>query len=266
MHCWVCDFSSKNLIPILIKFSNNFLLETYKTKFLNSDSTNNSIECEQKISLPHDFNLLVSNSFDPDAKQLKNYLISREITINQLWYFKLGFSNVGKLRRRVIIPSFDNDGNLNYYTARSIDASNRPKYINPKVNRYDIIFNELNIDFSNELTITEGPFDLIKCNENATCLLGCQLSERSLLFTKILENSTPIVLALDSDKFKLQDNIAKKLQSYGIETKILPLNGYSDVGEMKKKDFNIQYKNRYLWNKKISLKSKIKAIQSKNII
>ena len=63
-----------------------------------------------------------------------------------------------QLRRRVIIPSFDSEGFLNYFTARAIDESTR-KYVNPKVKRTDIIFNELNVDWKKELVIVEGPFD-----------------------------------------------------------------------------------------------------------
>ena len=64
-----------------------------------------------------------------------------------------------------------------------------------------IIFNELNIDWSKELTIVEGPLDLIKTNDNATCLLGSSLTEDMLLFQKIVANKTNIKLALDSDIF-----------------------------------------------------------------
>ena len=62
-----------------------------------------------------------------------------------------------------------------------------------------IIFNELNIKWDEELTIVEGPFDLTKSNFNTTCLLGSSLNESYELFKKIVKNKTPVLLGLDPD-------------------------------------------------------------------
>ena len=41
------------------------------------------------------------------------------------------------------------------------------------------------------MTLVEGPFDMVKCDDNATCLLGSHLPVNSLLFQKLIQNKTP---------------------------------------------------------------------------
>ena len=160
------------------------------------------------------------------------------------------------------MPSFDSNGKLNYYVARSIDPDVKRKYINAKVSKSDVIFNEINIDWSQELTIVEGPFDLTKCDDNATCLLGSSFSQKSKLLQEIVKNNTPVLLALDSDmKVKTQE-YAKLLSSYGMQVRILDLGTYSDVGEMTKVDFLTAKKIAATWKDTDRLYHLIDSIKS----
>ena len=93
----------------------------------------------------------------------------------------------------MILPSFDCNGNLNYYTARSIDTDIKMKYMNSKVSKTEIIFNEINLNWQKEITLVEGPFDMVKCDDNSTCLLGSHLPVNSLLFQKITQNISKLV-------------------------------------------------------------------------
>ena len=178
-----------------------------------------------------------------------------------MWYFKLGTCNKGKFRRRIIIPSFDTDGILNYFVGRSIDDS-KYKYINSKNKKTDIIFNEINIDWTKELTIVEGPFDLLKCNQNSTCLLGSSLGERSFLFKRIIANRTPVIIALDSDMKHKSIKIAESLLGYDCNVKILNLGKFSDVGEMTKLEFKDLKSSATSWNRRLSLMEKISSLRS----
>ena len=229
-HCWVCGFRGKGLPRLLKKYKPRFYKESISLfeKYVKIED-----DIEEKVCLPDGFQLLaeIEKSADPDIKACLRYLASRGITKELMWYFKIGAVNNGSLRRRVIMPSFDSLGNLNYYTARAIDENNR-KYINPKVKRTEIIYNELNIDWSDELLIVEGPFDLMKSTQNATCLLGSTLSKNHLLFRKIVENHTSVVLALDPDAAQKVQKICKLLYSYDISIKILEIDGYDDIGDM----------------------------------
>ena len=92
--------------------------------------------------------------------------------------------------RYLILPSYDKNGELNFYVSRNIDAdtANSFKYKNANVSKNKIIFNEINIDWNIPLTLVEGPLDLLKTNDNATCLLGSALNEEMLLFQQIVKN------------------------------------------------------------------------------
>jgi hypothetical protein len=160
----------------------------------------------------------------------------------------------------------DDDGYLNYYSGRSIDASNGMKYINASVPKVDVVFNDINIDWSRELALVEGPFDLVKCNVNSTCLLGSHLSMDSQLFRKIVVNQTPIVIALDPDAKKKSHDIAKMLTSYGVLVKIASIPENRDVGDMTHKEFANARASSQRWFVEDRLYNLISSIRSGTVI
>ena len=240
-HCFVCGLKARNLAPILKKFFPRDLKE-YCEKFLETDMAyiDKAADDIKKVCLPDDFVFLIDNRInlkDPDIRGVLSYLQKRGMTQRDMWYFKFGVSLHNGFRRRAILPSYDNEGNLNFYTGRDIDGGRFPKYLNAAVDKKEIIFNELYIDWSEELTLVEGPFDLVKCNDNAVCLLGSFLSRDALLFQKIIENKTPILLALDPDAKTKTVKIARSLLEYDVPVRILDHGEYEDVGDMTKKEF-----------------------------
>ncbi len=243
-HCWVCGWGARNLLPLLMKCGTSEEIQEYRTKFLadkkeiNYNNTEINSQDEEKIivKLPSDFKLIALNTRtrDSDVKSCRKYAESRGVTEKEFWNWKLGTSNEPNLRRRIIMPSFSCDGRLNYYVARAIDKISYMKYINSDGDSKNIVFNELNIDWSKRLTIVEGPFDLIKCRNNATCLLGSSLSERSELFTQLLNHQTPVTLMLDNDMGQKTQTIGKFLNQYSIDVNIAYLEKDKDPGDMTK--------------------------------
>jgi len=160
-HCWVCDLKGRSLKYTVRKFAPAKFDEYYSIfhsgqKFIQSEE-----QALEKISLPPGFILLgeCNKSKDPDIKGTLEYAKSRGITESDLWYFKLGTCKFGRFRRRLIMPSFDQSGSLNYYTARSIDSDKKIKYLNAKAPKKSLIFNESNIKWKEEITLVEGPMD-----------------------------------------------------------------------------------------------------------
>jgi len=269
-HCWICGYKSKNILELIQKFRKEYS-EEYVKGFLNSEElfaeVKENLKEDQSIRLPNDFELLATaDRQDPVVRRYIAYLKSRGIKNinleNSLWYWRFGFSrNDPRYKDRIIFPSFDRIGNLNYFTARSINKFTKPKYVNPPVNRNSIIFNEIIIDWKKPLVLVEGPFDLIKCTENATCILGSELNNDYLLFQNIIRNNTPIILALDPDAQDKQNKIAKELYSWNIDVKVLEIpEKYSDVGEMDSEVFISILKDAIPFSIKYSLKSKIARI------
>tara|TARA_E500000331_G_scaffold351165_1_gene397312 strand:+ start:185 stop:1150 length:966 start_codon:yes stop_codon:yes gene_type:complete len=265
-HCWVCGIKGKDPYNIIKKHISQDLAKEFRSRFQSYSSLEDKdiVKEDETISIPRGFIPLFLNtgSSDPDVRACISYLKSRNVTNKDLWYFKIGTCKSGKFRRRVIIPSFDVDGELNYFSGRSIDADIKYKYLNSRNKKTDIIFNHINIDWKKELTIVEGPFDLLKCNQNSTCILGSNLTKGSFLFKKIIANKTPVLLALDSDMKSKSIKIAESLIDYDCDVRILNLKSFSDVGEMTKADFRILSSDATMWTNKMSLMEKISSLRS----
>jgi hypothetical protein len=242
-HCWTCTWRARSLAPLLKKFAGMRDLIRYRDTFMNENVRSlwmdpEDIETKKVIKLPDDFTLIpIADQRDPDTRSLIRYLTSsRNVTERDMWYYKLGRSNDPTWSRRVMIPSFNADGELNYLIGRAVDRQKR-RYENEEVERTSIVFNEININWSKRLVICEGAFDMMKCGENATCLLGASLNENHLLFDRIVSNSTPIALALDSSAMKNALYIARKLEEYDIDVVLVDLGSHKDPGEMTKSAF-----------------------------
>lgn len=241
-HCWVCGWKARSLAPLLRKYGTQEHLNAYREltgQGGRTDLVTADVEVDKKIELPKDFRLLtLSNDMDPDVKAAWRYVYSRGLSDKDAWYFKFGISDEHRWKRRVIMPSFDGEGNLNYFAARAIDKDRKPKYDNPDVDKNPVVFNEINIDWSKRLTLVEGPFDLVKCPENTTALLGSDLDERHEVLNKILLYNTPIALALDADMwYKKTPKIVKKLQEYNIDVVVVDVRPWGDPGSMSKAEF-----------------------------
>lgn len=255
VHCWVCGYKNRNIYRLLAKWAPDYLAE-YKDSFLDAEELKAS-EAEAKqvykpIVLPTGYTLLadayarlssLSSYQRRYTERALEYLKERGITTKaELWYWKFGITTFYKegCKDRILIPSFDRSGTLNYWTGRSWRRQPKRKYNNPFCNRREIIFNELNIDWQEPLTIVEGPFDLLKCNENATCVLGSELTLEYELLQKIVKNQTPIILAFDPDK-EGQDKqfaLANRFLEFDIPVKIVEHRDKSkDVGDLTKSEF-----------------------------
>ena len=159
-----------------------------------------------------------------------NYLRKRAVEQKDVLYWKIGYCASGEYKNRIILPSFDEEGYCNFFTSRTYDPNVWPPYLNGPGNK-DIIFNDLNIDWDDDVILAEGVFDAMKC-KNAVPLLGSTLRENSRLFQKICERKPDVYLALDEDVKGKEFGIAKKLREYGIKVMSIDVRGYSDIGEM----------------------------------
>jgi len=242
-HCWVCGWKSYSLAPLIRKYGSADQLQTYRTLYKpDPRSAGEAQESGPKVTpLPPDFTLLaeLQGSRHPDARAAWNYLVTRGVTLRDAWHYRLGISADNRWRRRIIMPSYDDEGDLNFFVARNFDTyDRRTKYDNPDDDKYGIVFNELNIDWGKRLVICEGPFDLVKCGDNSTALLGSDFSPRSRLFSQIMMHGTPVALALDGDMWnKKTPRIAKLLSQYDVDVQIVDTRGIIDPGSTTKKTF-----------------------------
>ena len=267
--CWVCDLRGRSLHGVLRRHYPAYYDE-YNTRFSKKLDIADHLSLEPEIVVPPvGFKLLATSmsSKDPDVKDTIRYARSRNLTNRDFWYFKLGTCTRGKFRRRLIMPSFNEAGDLNYYVARTIDsAEGGMKYLNAKVPKKSVIFNEINIDWTRELTLVEGHMDLTKCDSNASCLLGSHFSEEYALFQKIIKHKTPTLLAMDSDMGDKIQKYCKLLSSYGVPVRVLKLGTHDDVGEMTKPAFLQAKRNAKPWHSSDRLYHLIGSIKSGSLL
>ena len=179
------------------------------------------------------------------------------VTKEDILKWKIGFCKDGEYAGRVIIPSFNVSGYANYYVARSYGFE-WPKYKNPPASR-DIIFNELYVNWDEDIVIVEGVFDAIKAG-NAIPLLGSTLRENSALFQAIVKNGRRVFLALDEDASKKARSIARLLLKYGVEVYEIDTSGVEDVGEMTKEEFRTRKNNAAIVEKDNYLLQRLFAV------
>ena len=245
--CWVCGYKAKTIYGLLKRYKpvyvDEFILQ-FDGASLVTDAEEEAFKSQQELlELPRGFQLLAEHLYSDDSpfyiRQAIKYLKGRGLEERDFWYFKFGVTEFDKAyKNRVIVPSHDLEGNLNFFTARAYKSFIKPKYFNPRFRRETVVFNELNIDWDQELTIVEGPFDMFKVNDNATCLLGKELTKQCALFQAIVTHNTPVLLCLDNDAKRATLETGKLLYDYGIDVKVLELpEEIKDPGEISKQTF-----------------------------
>lgn len=200
-HCWVCSETHNthgSLFKLFKKFGTKKQLKQYK--ILTPDTDEEYVRQYKRVELPKEF-----ISFKTASKGMKlthyynqayNYVKSRNITDSMIEKYNIGFCYQGEYANRIIIPSYDKEGEINYFIARSYESKPFMKYKNPEAQKEIIIFNESLIDWSKPIYLVEGAFDSIFL-ENAIPMLGKVLSEH--LFNILYERAVQIIIVLDPD-------------------------------------------------------------------
>ena len=245
--CWICDKSGRDLGYLVRKFGTrqdrdewmkyDDRVEITDFDFLFAEPETPS---EQRIDLPESLVSLTGKTPPRSAQIALRYLFKRGITKDDILKWKIGYCSDGEYAGRVVVPSFNENGYANYFVARSYGDS-WPRYKNPPASR-DIIFNELYVNWDEDIVIVEGVFDAIKAG-NGVPLLGSTLRESSAVFQAIVKNSSKVFLALDEDASEKARSIANLLLKYGVEVYEIDTSGVEDVGDMSKDDFQSRKEN-----------------------
>lgn len=137
-----------------------------------------------------------SNPIFIPHREAYNYLKSRGVDDEMIKKYKIGYTVKGDYAYRIIIPSFNSENKLNYFTARSW-VKKRIKYKNPSVAKEDIIFNEYLIDWKKDIYVCEGVFDSLFF-DNSLVLLGKKMNK--FIFENLYDKSEGLIhIVLDGD-------------------------------------------------------------------
>jgi len=240
--CWICDYRGRNIRRLVRKCGTFTQLQKWDslsgridfTKFEALFSDEKIREDKPKVDIPEEFISLCSPNTPATGRHARNYLRKRGLTDADIVRWKIGYCFEGEYRNRVIIPSFDDDGDASYFIARSYNGDSY-KYKNPRSSK-NIVFNELFIDWNEDLTIVEGVFDAVVAG-NAAPILGSTLQKDARLIQKIVYNDTPVYVALDADAREKENKIIETLLKYDIELYKIDVEGYEDVGSMPREVF-----------------------------
>ena len=249
--CWICDYRGRNIRRAIRRFGSFTQLQAWDAitnrsdleKFADLFNSSSDTERDQKIQLPNEFLSLCVANTPATGLYAKNYLQKRGVTYQDILKWKIGYCFSGEYRNRIIIPSFDKDGDVSYFIARSYTGDSY-KYKNPPISK-DITFNELYIDWNSDLVLVEGVFDALVAG-NAVPILGSTLRAGSRLLREIVRNDTPVYVALDPDAATKERKVIKTLLEYDVELYKIDVSGYEDVGSMSKQVFQKRKDNAVL--------------------
>jgi len=233
--CWSCGDVNNTKGPLgklFDQFGNKKQKKVYN--ILQPEESKPKEERVHKLKLPESFTLFKdSTPIYPIRRQAYNYLKIRGIGDEIIEKYNIGFCDKGSHKGRIIVPSYNKKGELNYYIARSWDPKTRAKYKNPQAEKDKIIFNEHLIDWKKDIYLVEGVFDGFFL-PNSIPMLGKHMSE--LLFNELYQKAKKdIIIALDGDAW---DNAVKLYgelnggELYG-RVKILKLPNDKDVCDLK---------------------------------
>lgn len=223
-HCWACDYKG-SVKKLLYEYgSNNDVEILQNTK---------EIKIEKKAISglnigPH--RSLLYDWKTPDYIAARKYLKSRCITDRIISEWDIRYCEEGPNKYRIIVPSKNNNNEIEYYIARGYYDYVKPKYRNPDFEKSDIIFGGSKIDWKKPVIVTEGVFDSIVLY-NSVPILGTDISIYTKLITKFIENNTDVILWFDSDANKKVVTTNSLLKSYGINVKVVKMTEYNDISE-----------------------------------
>lgn len=228
-HCWVCGIGGHTILGLFRKLKVESKYYDILSKITGGKTYSVSKQYEH-LSLPLEFIPLCDAAISsPEVKNALFYLKTRGITSQDILKYNIGYCGSGKYGGMIIIPSYDENGKLNFFTGRSYYDVNF-KHLNPVVTK-DIIGFELFINWNQPITIVEGAFDAIAIKRNAIPLFGKLILDK--LKIKILEKGVKRVnVALDKDAMANAIDMCEYFISNGISVHFvdLPEKDPSEIG------------------------------------
>lgn len=229
-HCWTCNVSGKSLRSLFkkLKVSHTYFTRLYditKDRKPNIKQAENFKEEDRKLPdtfIPlynklHDWN----GSTSPHLKHAVKYLYSRGIPEVDIFRYNIGYSESGEYSGRIIIPSYDASGNLNFFSSRAFYDSISYKHKTPNWNK-DIIGFEIFINWDEDISICEGAFDALAIRKNAIPLFGKTMN--FALKEAIVRNGVGRVnIVLDNDAKIDAMGIQDFLTSYEVSVHLIKL-------------------------------------------
>ena len=170
------------------------------------------------------------------------YLLGRGVPECDMAFFMPAVSGI--FPRRVVLPSIDLDGEVEYWQARDWCGKSGIKYVTPFGRRPEGLL--MNLDriraFSDELIICEGPISAMVAGRHATCTYSQSFGEDQVY--RIVEKGFDRVYVVydggESKALALMARLCSALVDHGVETWYCVLPEGKDPADMGR-EFFLQY-------------------------
>ena len=232
-HCWVCNAAGRKLAVLFRK------LNVQREKISKLISLLDDVEYKPSktttdtpvLQLPEGYRpLWVLQEMSPEFRNAIHYLKKRSIGIHDILKYRIGYCRKGPYKGKIIIPSYDANGSLNYFVARAYYDEDKFKHKNPPASK-DIVGFELHINWNMPIILVEGAFDAIAIKRNCIPLFGKTIS--NTLKKRIVEKGVKdIYICLDLDARKQALETAQYFMSNGLNVYFVDITGKdpSDLG------------------------------------
>jgi len=222
-HCWVSGEGGHNLFQLFKKLkvtkkhydelkelSDDFV----SYKYVPDTKTN------KEVKLPDEYKPMWIESKAPIYKHALKYLKSRGVSQDDMIKYSIGYCEDGLYSNRIIIPSYDSEGKLNFFVGRDVFDS-KLKYRNSPTPK-NIVGFELFVNWEEPILLVEGALDAITAKVNSIPLFGKTIMNN--LKRRILEKKVKtLYVALDNDAVKDSMRIVEELMNEGIKVHMITM-------------------------------------------
>jgi hypothetical protein len=222
--CWKCGLSGP-LYFIFKKYANKRQIAEF-LKYENEPIILSQIKKYKIFGLPKEFiSFQKMDKKNPSHMEAYEYLKNRKVSDFLIKRDNIGFCLEGYYKDRIVIPSYDLDGKINFYITRTFknNLEKHQAYKLPQADKKEIIFNEKNINWNSTVYIVEAYFEYTTIPFNTIVLLGKSLQDNIL--SKLIKYKPNVIIMLNPDAIeKRQDFNHSKTPNSSLEIKERLLN------------------------------------------
>lgn len=218
-HCWTCNIKGSYLGSFLTKVK---AAQSYRERMATltgdlrlAQRRTGKKKDPNEVILPEEFIPLSQPQNSIEYKNAVAYLKRRGIIREDILRYNIGYCEEGDYEFHIIVPSYDANGNLNFFMGRRYyDVEGAIPHKKPEVSM-DIIGFECFVNYDEPLNLCEGVFDAIAIRNNAIPLFG-KYPSKKLRAKMILNKVKQVNMVLDDDAY------SDAVRNYELLTKDVP--------------------------------------------
>jgi len=213
-HCWICHARGTTLKSLFFKLhAPKQYIEELFSIIGNVYREKKEFQPEEIHVLPKEFKSMICKSDSFLYGNAWYYLNERGVTKNDVIRYNIGYCEWGEYAKRIIIPSYDKDGNLNFFSARDFSGESPFKYMLSPWTK-DIVGFEVFINWNEPVTIVESPFNAITIRNNSIPLFGKTISDS--LLERLIQTNVSVNVCLDKDAERDSIRICEEFLKLGL--------------------------------------------------